>query len=75
MGKAIGLLLAVVAIWITAEIYTQGVGQAFGGHLAALLGDRNASEAKRGSTTQRVGEAVGHAREEQDARYDKLIPE
>ena len=75
MGKAIGLLLAVVAIWITVEIYTQGVDNAFGGRFAALIGSGDASRAQRGSTVQRVDRAVGRAREEHDARYDKLMPE
>jgi hypothetical protein len=73
MGKAIGLLLAVVVIWITVEIYTQGASNAFGGRFASLIGDGNA--APRGSTAQRVGAAVGRAHEEQDKRYKELIPE
>jgi hypothetical protein len=73
MGKAIGLLLAVVAIWITVEIYTQGTSNAFGGRLASVIGDGNA--APRGSTAQRVGAAVGRANQEHDARYEELLPE
>jgi hypothetical protein len=70
MGKAIGLLLAVVAIWVTVEVYTQGVGNAFGGRLAAFTGDGGAPH---GTTAQRVGAAVGRAHQEHDERYDKLL--
>ncbi len=70
MGKAIGLLLAVVAIWVTVEVYTQGVSNAFGGRLAAFTGDGGAP---RGTTAQRVGAAVGRAHQERDERYDKLL--
>jgi hypothetical protein len=73
MGKAVGLLLAVVAIWITVEVYTQGVSNAFGGRFASLIGDGN--HGPRGSTAQRVGAAVGRAHEEHDKRYKELIPE
>jgi hypothetical protein len=73
MGKAIGLLLAVVVIWITVEVYTQGTSNAFGGRFSALIGDRE--PAPRGSTVQRVGDAVGQAQREHEARYDELMPE
>ena len=75
MGKAIGLLLAVVAFWVTAELYSQGPDQAFGGRFAAWIGSGDAEHAKRGSTAQRVGAAVGRAREEENARREKLLPE
>jgi hypothetical protein len=75
MGKALGLLLAVAAIWITAEIYTQGADKAFGGRLAGWIGGGDASENQRGTAAQRAGGAVGRAQEEHDARYDALLPE
>jgi hypothetical protein len=75
MGKAIGLLLAVAAIWITAEIYTQGTDKAFGGRLAPWIGGGDASQEQRGTATQRAGNAVGRAHEEHDARYETLLPE
>ena len=75
LRKTIGLLLAVLAIWITVEIYTQGADNAFGGRFAALIGNRDAPQAPRGSTVQRVGSAVGRAHREHDERYDKLMPE
>jgi hypothetical protein len=75
MGKAIGLLLAVAAIWVTAEIYTQGADNAFGGRLAPWINSGDASHGRRGSAAQRAGGAVGRAHEEHDARYDALLPE
>ena len=75
MGKTIGLLLAVVAIWITVELYTQGASNAFGGRFSAMLGDADAGQAPRGTTAQRVGAAVGRANQEHEARYDELMPE
>lgn len=73
MAKTIGLLLAVVAIWITVEVYTQGVDGAFGGRLASLAGD--SGEPPRGSTVQRAGAAVERAGDLRDARYGELIPD
>ena len=73
MGKAIGLLLAAVSIWITVEIYTQGASNAFGGRFASLLGRDEA--APRGTTAQRVGRAVERAQQEHEQRYEGLLPE
>ena len=75
MGKAIGLLLAVAAIWVTAEIYTQGADNAFGGRLAAWIGSGDASRERRGSAAQRAGSAFTHAQEEHEARQQALLPE
>jgi hypothetical protein len=72
MGKAIGLLLAVAAIWVTAEIYTQGADAAFGGRLAGWIGSDDASAEPRGSAAHRAGEAVGRAHEQNEARYESL---
>jgi len=75
MGKTIGLLLAVVAIWVSVEIYTQGADNAFGGRLAPWIGSSDASHERRGTTAQRVGNAVGRANQEHEARYEELLPE
>lgn len=75
MGKAIGLLLAVVALWITVEVYTQGASNAFGGRFAELIGSGDAAQAPRGTTPQRVGHAVGRAHQEHQERYENLLPE
>jgi hypothetical protein len=75
MGKAIGLLLAVIAIWITVEVYTQGASNAFGGRFASLIGGDNAAQSPRGTTAQRAGNAVGRAHREREERYDSLLTE
>jgi hypothetical protein len=75
MGKTIGLLLAVVAIWITVELYTQGSSNAFGGRFSALIGGDDDAQAPRGTTQQRVGDAVERAQQEREQRYDDLMPE
>ncbi|MDX1648403.1 MAG: hypothetical protein R3263_00990 [Myxococcota bacterium] len=36
MGKAFGILLIVVAVWVGMEVYTEGMHGAFGGRLAFL---------------------------------------
>ena len=74
MGKSIGLLLAVAAIWVTVELYAQGPDQAFGGRFARWIGSGDA-EHPHGSTAQRAGAAVGRARAEENARREKLLPE
>ena len=74
MGKAIGLLLGVVVIWVTVELYTQG-DAAFGGRLAALTGDADGASAPRASTPRRAGAAVERAQRDREARYGELIPE
>lgn len=73
MGKAIGLLLAAVSIWITVEVYTQGASNAFGGRFASLVGGGEA--APRGTTVQRAGQAVERAHHEHEQRFDGLLPE
>ncbi len=75
MSKAIGLLLAVVAIWITVELYTQGPSNAFGGRFSALLGGSDAAQEPRGTTAKRVGEAALRAHQEHEQRYDDLMPD
>lgn len=74
MLKAIGLLLAVVVIWVTVELYTQGPDAAFGGRLAQLTGG-SGSEEPRASAPQRAGAAVERAQQQQEERYRELIPE
>jgi hypothetical protein len=74
MGKAIGLLLAVVAIWFTVELYTQGPDQAFGGLLASSMGSEEGA-APRATTAQRAGAAVERANAEHEARYKEMLGE
>ena len=59
MVKAIGLLFAVVVIWITVEVYTQGPDAAFGGRLTQLTG--GSDEEPRDSAPRRASAAVQRA--------------
>jgi len=71
MGKLIGLLLTVAAIWVGLEVYQHGVGGAFGGVLAG----ESAVAGPAPTTPQRAGAAVGRAHGEADSRREKLLTE
>ena len=73
MGKAFGLVLMVVTVWIVAEVTTKGMDHAFGGAFAS--GDAPADSGPRMSTPQRAGAAVERAQQDYEARYDELLPE
>ena len=60
MGRIIGILLMVLAVWIGMEFYTKGSERAFGGIFAGALDpvvDYEVSEDGR-SPTERVGDRV-----------------
>jgi hypothetical protein len=64
MGKAFGLILMLIALYVGMTIYTEGIDQAFGGALATHLtpgaqsADAPADRERRGSITDRVRERV-----------------
>lgn len=67
MGKLLGLILFVLAVWVAVEVYDKGVDGAFGGLFAGFsaplqrnesTGAPSASGAQRGSLAQRVGAKV-----------------
>jgi hypothetical protein len=71
MGKLIGLLLGVTALWVGLEIYQNGVEGAFGGMLAG-----GSAEVRPAPTApQRAGAAVERAHGESDVRREKLLAE
>ncbi len=60
MGRIIGILLVVLAVWIGMEFYTEGSERAFGGIFAGALdpiSDYEVSEDGR-SPTDRIGDKV-----------------
>lgn len=73
MGKAFGLILMVVTVWIVAEVTTKGMDHAFGGVFAS--GDAPLEEGPRLTVPQRAGAAVERAHDEHSARYDELLGE
>lgn len=70
MGKAIGILLIVTAIWVGLEVYTEGVNGAFGGRLA-FLGPETADQAPEEHrwAGERAADAFEAAR---DRRIDRV---
>jgi len=76
MGKTFGMLLAVVGIWLSFELYMNGIQGAFGGALASLGGsaEEQAAASPR-SVTQRAGAAVERAHAEREERLDHMLGE
>ena len=74
MGRIFGLLLGVVGIWAASEVYLHGTGGAFGGAYARFAG-KSATEQDGRSLGLRAGDAVGRARDEADARRERLLTE
>jgi hypothetical protein len=59
MGKVIGILLLVLAVWVGIEIYTKGSTEAFGGALTWLGGEQPSAEASDGrSSMRRIEDSV-----------------
>ena len=74
MGRIFGLLLRVLGIWAASEVYLHGTGGAFGGAFARFAGE-SATEQDGRSLGLRAGDAVGRARDEADARRERLLTE
>ena len=74
MGRIFGLLLGVLGIWAASEVYLHGTDGAFGGAFARIAGE-SATEQDRRSLGLRVGDAVGRARDEADARRERMLAE
>jgi hypothetical protein len=73
MGRVIGFLLGVLAIWATVEIYVNGTDGAFGGRLARYgVVEEGATQAP---ATERARAAVEAAHTAQQDRYEDLLPE
>ena len=76
MGKAFGILLIVVMIWVGLEFYLEGPSGAFGGAFASYLGEDAAEEGVQSlSTPQRAGTSVERAHRQNDARYERMLGE
>jgi hypothetical protein len=76
MGKAFGILLLVVGMWVSFELYLHGIQGAFGGVLVSL----GASAEQEGAgdprpVPQRAGDAVERAHAEAQARFDSMLDE
>jgi hypothetical protein len=78
MGRALGILLAVVALWTALEVYTQGVGAAFGGAFAGLAEGAPGSPAPDPtprSAVRRAGDSVERALRESERRTQAQLDE
>lgn len=74
MGKAFGILLIVVMIWIGLEVYLKGPDGALGGAFSSYLGAEAAEEGEQFlSTPQRAGAAVERAHRRNEARYERML--
>jgi hypothetical protein len=63
MGRIVGILLFVVALWFMASQYTGGFGV------------RDESEARTQPTTERVRESVERAQADSEERLERLLPD
>ena len=76
MARLVGIVLAVLAIWTSVEIYSHGTAGAFGGALAGWSGgddEAPSSAAETLSSARRAGRAVERAHEQQQERYERLM--
>jgi hypothetical protein len=74
MGKAFGIVLIAVMVWIGLELYLKGPDGAFGGAFSSHLGAEAASDGERSLTTpQRAGTAVERAHRQHEARYERML--
>ena len=71
MGKLVGIVLAVLGIWVGLEVYQNGVDGAFGG----VHGGGASEEETRATVPQRAGRAVQDAHAEADERRRRLLGE
>jgi hypothetical protein len=74
MGKVLGILAIVAAIWVSAEVYTKGTAGAFGGLLVRAGAVDGGSEAAA-DPGHRAGARVSEAHAEADARRSRLLAE
>ncbi len=74
MGKAFGILMMVVGVFVALQIYLVGTENALGGALA-FLGDSEKEEAAsdRRTTPQRAGDAVERANRQGEDRLNRML--
>lgn len=75
MGKTFGIVVVAIGIWVSVEIYSEGMDGAFGGLFASS--STGAADAPRSaaSVPKRAGAEVERAHREHEARYDALLPD
>jgi hypothetical protein len=73
MGRAFGILMLVVGLWVGLTIYTEGFDNAFGGRLAFLSEEKADGDTR--PPTERVRDKISQAHAEAEARREKLLRE
>ena len=68
MGRLFGLCVIVLGLWAAAEMYTNGLSNAFGGVLASSHTARNTASASR-----RAANAFQRAYDTSEQRVDRLL--
>lgn len=69
MGRVIGILLFVIALWVGLQIFTEGRDGAFGGAFSAEAGDA----APSAPPTKRAEAAVKRAMQQSEDRVDRAL--
>jgi len=75
MAKLVGVLLMVGALWVAAEVLTQGTEGAFGGVLARLSGEPAPAPEERSWAGERARGAVDRARDQAERKRSRALGE
>jgi len=77
MGKAMTGIIVVLGLWVGVEVMTVGPERAFDGLFADFVSDDTESEAEVDdrSTARRAGDSVTRARDEAEARRERMLGE
>ncbi len=75
MGRLFSILFIVVAIWAAVEVYTEGVGGAFGGLFSRLPGASSVEAPANRSSPDRAADAFQRAYNKSEERVDRLLRE
>jgi hypothetical protein len=75
MGKVLGMLVAVAAIWVGVEFMTEGPRRAFDGMFAGFVTESDSEKVDDRSTARRAGDSVERARDETEARRKRMLGE
>ena len=78
MTNLIKAIVVIFGIWAGAEVVTQGPDRAFDGALSSLIGSGESApdeEPDQRSTARRAGDAAERARDQAEARRERMLGE
>ncbi len=76
MGKVLTGLIVILGLWAGAEIFAKGPSRAFDDMWAYVVGDAGENRVVDArSTARRSGDAVERARDEVEARRERMLGE